>query len=338
MNVYENIERADEKFRGKLKKVIDDLIPLRSNRSATEAYYDEHLENDWAYSRWLDDKEDWELHGNSNRKFPDFELPPGAIAPDEARAFRKALLEVIKDDKHSFGYLYFLLASEENREASMVLYPCVPVHKRIDYAIQFDFDEIEKEVESIDDLNEKLDCLEKWKRNSKKTGYKGELKTIFNEWIDDYIKSIKEKIESPNLNNSGQTGAITEIQKEITTAPQQTKQKVNITEEGKEILKNYFISSFKGMGNNNVNYFDEYLIPDLKKDRTGKEYATIAKLIFHSRELNRQKKPSSFSKWYEIFCNCLGIDKKTYRPNVLDTSLIEPIFYYLHPEFPDISK
>jgi len=326
MKVYENIEKA-KNFKLELKKVIDDLIPLRSNRSRTEAYYDKHLENDLAYEAWRLSKQDWDLHVHSNRKFPDFKLPQGAIAPENARAFRKALLEVISDDKYSFGYLYFLLASEENREASMVLYPCVPVHKRIDYAIKFDFDEIEKEVESIDDLNEKLDCLEKWKRNSKKTRYKGELKTIFNEWIDDYIKSIKEKIKSPNLNNSGQTGPITEIQKEITAAPQQTKQKVNITEEGKEILKHYFISSFKGMGNNNVNYFDDCLIPDLKKDRTAKEYATIAKLMFHSREFNKQKKPSSFSKWYEIFCNCLGIEKKTYRPKVLDTSLIEPIFY-----------
>jgi hypothetical protein len=51
MKVYENIERADEKFRSKLKEVIDDLVPLRDNRSKTDAYFNKHLENDWTYCR-----------------------------------------------------------------------------------------------------------------------------------------------------------------------------------------------------------------------------------------------------------------------------------------------
>jgi hypothetical protein len=50
MKVYENIEKA-KNFKLELKKVIDDLIPLRGDNKATEAYYDKHLENDWAYSR-----------------------------------------------------------------------------------------------------------------------------------------------------------------------------------------------------------------------------------------------------------------------------------------------
>jgi hypothetical protein len=337
MKVYKNIEKA-KNFRPELKKVIDDLVPLRDNRSATEAYYDEFLETDRKYRIWCDDKRDWEMNRNSDRKFPDFKLPKGAIAPDEARAFRKALLEVISDDKYSFGYLYFLLASEVNREAKRVVLPCVPDDERIKYATKFDIDEVYEEIKAIDDLNERIDCLEEWGDYSDIAKYNGELKTDFENQIKVEIKKTKRKIKSLKRKNSGQKGPITEIQKEITAAPQQTKQKVNITEEGKEILKHYFISSFKGMGNNNVNYFDDCLIPDLKKDRTAKEYATIAKLMFHSREFNKQKKPRSFSKWYEIFCNCLGIEKKTYKPNVLDTSLIEPIFYYLHPEFPDISK
>jgi hypothetical protein len=88
-------------------------------------------------------------------------LPQGAIAPNEARAFRKALLEVIMDDKHSFGYLYyFLLASEVNREAKCVVLPCVPNDEKIKYAIKFDIDEVRKEIDAIDNLNEKIRLLE----------------------------------------------------------------------------------------------------------------------------------------------------------------------------------
>lgn len=195
MKVYENIEKA-KNFKLELKKVIDDLIPLRSSRKATEAYYDKHLENDWAYSKWLDDKQDWELHVHSNKKFPDFKLPKSAISPESARAFRKALLEVISDDKYSFGYLYFLLASEENREASMVLYPCVP--DEIDYAIQFDIDEIGKEIDAIDDLDKKIIRLIQWKTDSdNRTEYEGELKIRFNKWIVNRINDIK--LEKENI-------------------------------------------------------------------------------------------------------------------------------------------
>ena len=180
MKVYENIERADEKFRSKLKEVIDDLVPLRDNRSKTDAYFNKHLENDWTYEEWRASKRDWDLHTHY-RRFPDFKLPLGAIAPNEARAFRKALLEVIMDDKHSFGYLYYFLASEVNREAKCVVLPCVPNDEKIKYAIKFDIDEVRKEIEAINDSTEKCRCLIKWGKNSKNTKYEGELKTIFNE-------------------------------------------------------------------------------------------------------------------------------------------------------------
>ncbi|MFA7193137.1 MAG: hypothetical protein WC131_03355 [Bacilli bacterium] len=182
MKVYENIEKA-KNFKLELKKVIDDLIPLRGDGNATEAYYDKHLENDWAYSRWLDDKRDWDLHVHSNRKFPDFKLPQGAIAHEKAKEFRKALLEVIKDDRDTFGYLYFLLTSEKNREDKdkRDVLPCIPDDEKIKYAIQFDTNEVRKEIDAIDNLNEKIDCLKKWKDYSDSTKYNGELKTIFNQ-------------------------------------------------------------------------------------------------------------------------------------------------------------
>lgn len=187
MKVYRNIGWADEKFRDKLKEVIDALVPLRDDRSRTEAYYDKHLENDWAYEAWRAGKRDWELRTHY-RRFPDFKLPPGAIQPGDAREFRRALLEVIKDDKYSFGYLYFLLASEVNRENKCVLLPCIPDTQRIKYAIQYDPEEVREEVEKIDDFKKKLQYLSAVANDSSMEKYKGEAKTVFEEQLLNIIE------------------------------------------------------------------------------------------------------------------------------------------------------
>ena len=84
------------------------------------------------------------------------------------------------------------------------------------------------------------------------------------------------------------------------------------TDEQIEIMKSYFLAPFKGMGCNQ-NYFDENLLIDLKKIRTGIEYAKIAKLIYESPKSAKEFKKEPFSTWYEIFCNLMGIRKCKYR-------------------------
>jgi hypothetical protein len=128
-----------------------------------------------------------------NPQYSEFELSPGAIEPQDAKDFRDELLKVISDDRYSFGYLYYLLASEINREASTVFYECVPFPDEISYAIKFDIDEVKKEIEAIDDLSEKLSRLMEWKEESIRTKYNGELKTTFNKWIDSCIENIEKK-------------------------------------------------------------------------------------------------------------------------------------------------
>lgn len=82
-----------------------------------------------------------------------------------------------------------------------------------------------------------------------------------------------------------------------------------------EKLKIYFSSTFKGMGNGNINHFD-IMIVELNTDRTAKEFAQIALMIYDSNKMN-DRKPKSFNKWYESFCECVGCEKKTYKPNDL---------------------
>lgn len=97
-----------------------------------------------------------------------------------------------------------------------------------------------------------------------------------------------------------------------------------------ESLKIYFISSFKGIGNGSINNFDT-LIDELKTDRPGIEFAKIALMIFDSNKLNARK-PNTFSKWYRIFCECIGvIPVKGYKPNKLknQSEKLKKLFSYI---------
>ena len=94
-------------------------------------------------------------------------------------------------------------------------------------------------------------------------------------------------------------------------------------------LSKYFKPTFKGMGNGSINYLD-IMIDELKTERTAKEFAQIALMIFNSQHLN-DRKPPTFENWYKIFCSCIGCEKKTYQPKDLRSpkdSLIK-LFNYL---------
>jgi hypothetical protein len=108
-------------------------------------------------------------------------------------------------------------------------------------------------------------------------------------------------------------------QSEVSEQPKSNANEVNTSKPQRTInaekLKGYFNATFKGMGNNNINYFD-WLINDLQTDRSGKEFAQIALMIYESGKLNNTK-PASFTAWYKIFCECIGCERKGYTKNKL---------------------
>jgi hypothetical protein len=88
-----------------------------------------------------------------------------------------------------------------------------------------------------------------------------------------------------------------------------------------EDLKYYFTSPFLGIGTGNENHFENSLIPALNKKRSAKDIAGIALVIYNNdKVISRNKKPTTFSAWYEVFCDCLGTTKKTYQPKDLTTT------------------
>lgn len=85
-------------------------------------------------------------------------------------------------------------------------------------------------------------------------------------------------------------------------------------------LKEYFTLTFKGGGNSatKINYFTEFLLPDLKIDRNDKDFARIAYLIYESGKLIKTMRPKTFKQWYSIFCKLVGCKYNVnYKPSNL---------------------
>jgi hypothetical protein len=96
-----------------------------------------------------------------------------------------------------------------------------------------------------------------------------------------------------------------------------------------EKLKDYFKATFKGMGNGAIDY-SKLMIEELQVNRSRKELAQIALMIFNSDQKNNRV-PSNFSKWYKIFCECVGCKMAKYHKNKLNPipENLRKIFNYL---------
>lgn len=101
-------------FYNELKQVINDLSKFRNNNSATKNYYDLNLVQDRVRKRYIEDLNDWKLNNLDDSSKPIYIENELGISHQDAFNFRNHLFKVIETDK-SFGYLFYLLASEKNR-------------------------------------------------------------------------------------------------------------------------------------------------------------------------------------------------------------------------------
>lgn len=134
------------------------------------------------------------------------------------------------------------------------------------------------------------------------------------------IQNLEQIVIQAELELTVKTQNKSEVQSKI--IPQ--KRNINV-----DNLKLYFVSNFKGMGNGPINYFD-MLIDELRTDRTAKEFAQIALLIFESDKLNNRK-PNCFSKWLRIFYSDIDVLYVNYKPSKLknENKKIRKLFSYL---------
>ncbi|MBD3591194.1 hypothetical protein [Bacteroides sp. GM023] len=175
------------------------------------------------------------------------------------------------------------------------------------------------------------------KRCSHENGDSPYLLEYYIDWINNTVLILNGKYPAiESWCNEYKEWIIDYFQKESILIPCQSQQETYNNEDkqveiiiNEEALKKYFISIFKGAGNNNTNYFD-YLIEDIKKVRNPKDAARMALLIYESDKMIKTQKPNTFKEWHSLFCIMTGCAyNSNYKPSNLDTDKMKSKLSYL---------
>lgn len=100
-----------------IKRVINELMPLRKNKEATDEYYNRYLLSDWRLDRYKIAMQDYQLNNGNVTTQPTLDKFEDEISAVEAPLFRSQLFETVKDDE-SFGYLFYQLGLEKNQKSA----------------------------------------------------------------------------------------------------------------------------------------------------------------------------------------------------------------------------
>ena len=180
----------------------------------------------------------------------------------------------------------------------------------------------------LDEIESKI-CNDTFENLKKDSSYKNEIIEEIN--LDD---DTFEEAEHSKLINECKLNGYNRAVEAFNSLKQKTNDKNENTDKSQRIidserLKDYFNSTFKGMGNGNIDYFNTF-IDELKRDRTAKTFAQIA-LMCHNGNQMSNRRPKTWQEWYSIFCECVQCEKKTYKPKDLKPipENIEKLFNYL---------
>lgn len=114
------IENLDD-----VKRIISELMPLRLNKQATDDYYNKVLSADIRLQNYLLQKDFYEKNNAMQVDKPDLITYENEIPIEKVDSIRNSLFEIIKNDK-SFGYLYFILGTEQNSKHKSEPIDCIP--------------------------------------------------------------------------------------------------------------------------------------------------------------------------------------------------------------------
>jgi len=119
---------SKHQFYNELQRAVNELSKFRIDKNATENYVELYFYQDRKYKRYREDLKDWKLNNLDDSQKPIYEEITNAIPYQDAFNFRNHLFKAIETDK-SFGYLFYLLASEKNRTEPHLLnnpIDCIP--------------------------------------------------------------------------------------------------------------------------------------------------------------------------------------------------------------------
>lgn len=89
-----------------------------------------------------------------------------------------------------------------------------------------------------------------------------------------------------------------------------------ISEESKKEMECYFVPKFRGIGGG-LNYF-AHLCDDIQTEKSSRAFAVAACIIYNSKAMIRQRKPSTFAEWYRLMCKWWGVEYKYIQPAKLE--------------------
>ncbi len=157
---YLNLHRQELKYAAVVGQIIDDLLPLRKDKEATNAYMNRRLSADIRYQHYLLQKELFERGNALQPDKPVFEKLEGEISKDISIEVRRELFCIIREDE-SFGYLFYILGMEYNAHHSGEPIDCVPDNEQILRSIIDNRDDYpKKKLDSFinEDLNYRQYC------------------------------------------------------------------------------------------------------------------------------------------------------------------------------------
>ena len=176
MKVQENIENyeipdgfhltadEEEQFASDLKEIVAALTPIRGSKLKTRKYFNSHLRYS---SNVLEAQKKIALPGQTFEFGEGYTPLPGEYTWN-SDLLQPALLDILKDDKYSFGFVVnYLDADLQSRNNDHVLWHGTISDAAIKFSLAFDVEEIRAKAKSIADLNERLSYL-----NPKLTDYK----------------------------------------------------------------------------------------------------------------------------------------------------------------------
>lgn len=179
-------------------KVINDLLPLRKNKEATDLYFNSFLAADIRWQNYLLQKELYDRKNVMQVEEPLLEENKEEVPVEIIFEVRNTLLEVIAKDE-SFGYLYYLLGTEKNSRYKSEPIDCIPNKKSIDDAILRYRDDYPKQL--LDDyLDDDFNYKQYEFLNNNIFDNEDKILLFFNRayQIYDEIRCCKHKVSSVN--------------------------------------------------------------------------------------------------------------------------------------------
>jgi len=127
---YIHLHQQELKHPDIVKQVISDLLPLRLDKVATGEYMNSRLSADTRYQHYLLKKELFERGNALQTEEPSYEPMEGEVSMDIASEVREDLFHAVEHDG-SFGYLFYILGTEQNARRNSEPIDCIPNAERI---------------------------------------------------------------------------------------------------------------------------------------------------------------------------------------------------------------